>query len=292
MSTIDTTVSSIGVANFPTLRNQKAVTPGGPWTARLHVDQGHSFYFDHPLDHVPGMLLVAGLLDLARVAVGGPVDPWPDHRIRLALRFPQFCELNEDVTLHCSPSESASWKLRAEQSGHAVCEGVLTVNSDTDSAPAVAQPSRPAKPAAADLVHRVDVANIMIGALESPDPGVIMAAVLTSQAFPDNGGLRSTDEIIEAARQLCTMLGHEAHGRTEDSKGLWLDVETDIPGGLPRDLPLALRWQEVPREGARSRFELGLVVPGTDHELGTVTIASHTMSRQAYEKKRFVGHAA
>jgi hypothetical protein len=238
------------------------------------------------------MLLVAGLLDLAREAIGDQIDPWLGHRVRLALRFPQFCELDEDVTLHCSLAGAGVWELRAEQSGEAVCEGVLAANRDQADIPDTLRPLRPAQPAAAGLVHRVDVGNVMIGELERPQPGVIMAAVLTSQAFPDNGGRRSMDEIIEAARQLCTMLGHEAHGRADDSHGLWLDVEIDVPGGLPRELPLALRWQEVPREGARSRFELGLVVPGADQQLGTVTIASHTMSHQAYEKKRFVGHAA
>jgi len=33
--------------------------------ASLYVDQTHSFFYDHPLDHVPGLLLIEGALQLA-----------------------------------------------------------------------------------------------------------------------------------------------------------------------------------------------------------------------------------
>ena len=35
------------------------------------VDEGDRCFFDHPLDHVPGMLLVAGVLDLLRAREPG-----------------------------------------------------------------------------------------------------------------------------------------------------------------------------------------------------------------------------
>src|SRR5690349_10728812 len=93
-------------------------------TAPMQVDQDHPFFFDHPLDHVPGMLLVAQLLDLARVVAPGTANPWPGRRLKLALDFPRFCELDLAAAMHLTadpatagPDLAGDWRLLAEQSG-------------------------------------------------------------------------------------------------------------------------------------------------------------------------------
>jgi len=102
------------------------------------------------------------------------------------------------------------------------------------------------------------------------------------------------EELLDAGRQLSIMLCHVCHGRSlDDSQILWLSVDVDLPCGLPRALPLALCWTETPADRARSRFELALVAPGCPAPLGTLTYVAHTLSRQAYERKRLVAtHAA
>ncbi|MFZ5962397.1 AfsA-related hotdog domain-containing protein [Thalassococcus sp. BH17M4-6] len=43
-----------------------------PDTALLHVDQTHPFFFDHPLDHVPGLLLLEGAVQAAQNSAQAP----------------------------------------------------------------------------------------------------------------------------------------------------------------------------------------------------------------------------
>src|SRR3954451_13757799 len=48
----------------------------GGWEVQLPVDESHQYFFDHPLDHVPGMLLLEGLIRLAEHATSsGNVVP-------------------------------------------------------------------------------------------------------------------------------------------------------------------------------------------------------------------------
>ncbi len=59
-------------------------------THALHVDTTHRFYFDHPLDHVPGMLL----LDAARQAVQARMHPRPVLPLELEAEFLRYAELD------------------------------------------------------------------------------------------------------------------------------------------------------------------------------------------------------
>ncbi|MCK8676007.1 ScbA/BarX family gamma-butyrolactone biosynthesis protein [Streptomyces lichenis] len=68
---------------------------GGPDRRELRVDTTHPVLFDHPVDHVPGMLLVEGVQQAAVAALG------PDARLRsLSISFLRFAEL--DAPCHLS----------------------------------------------------------------------------------------------------------------------------------------------------------------------------------------------
>ncbi|MEU6484239.1 ScbA/BarX family gamma-butyrolactone biosynthesis protein [Streptomyces sp. NPDC046887] len=68
---------------------------GGPGRRELRVDTAHPVLFDHPVDHVPGMLLVEGVQQAAVAALG------PDARLRsLSISFQRFAEL--DAPCHLS----------------------------------------------------------------------------------------------------------------------------------------------------------------------------------------------
>ena len=56
------------------------------------VDLGDSVFFDHPLDHVPGMLLVVAGLELAEHAAMLQPDD-----VSFRITFTKFCELDAPV---------------------------------------------------------------------------------------------------------------------------------------------------------------------------------------------------
>ena len=88
---------------------------GADFTARLIVDPNHPFFFDHPCDHVPGMLLIEGCGQLAGQAVaqlsGKSLNDLLLHRS--GLHFMQFaeCHLPIKMKAHCNPPERGKNQL-------------------------------------------------------------------------------------------------------------------------------------------------------------------------------------
>jgi hypothetical protein len=70
-------------------------------TASLIVDRTHPYFFDHPCDHVPGMLLLEGCAQLAQSAVA-PSGTDPSTRAAIMayeMDFTQFVECTLPTTL-------------------------------------------------------------------------------------------------------------------------------------------------------------------------------------------------
>jgi A-factor biosynthesis hotdog protein len=274
---------------------QPTAEPPTSWEALLSVDRRHPFFFDHPLDHVPGIQLAVGLLDLVRGAAGAATTHAPGVRLRLSLDFVRFCELDGDVRLRVTAARDG-FHLRAEQDGQAVCEGRAELDVDPVPVPVTAVTAPEARPAPAHLVHRRRPENLAVGELHQPRPPSAESRVLAPP--PGHYLLQrdptrySAEELLEAGRQLSIMLGHVAHGRPLDSQMLWLAVALDLPCGLPRSLPLVLRWAGSAPDGDRSRFDLTLGVPGNPGCLGALSYSSRTLSPQAYQRKRFAAARA
>lgn len=85
------------------------------FTACLIVDPSNSFFFDHPCDHVPGMLLIEGCAQLAALAAAQLVGKDPKDLLlyHSGLHFMQFveCHLPVQVKAHCNPAERGKGKL-------------------------------------------------------------------------------------------------------------------------------------------------------------------------------------
>ncbi|MFC6083318.1 AfsA-related hotdog domain-containing protein [Sphaerisporangium aureirubrum] len=271
-----------------------AAEPDG---AVLRVDQDHPFFFDHPLDHVPGMLLVTGLLDLARAAAGARPG---GHGVRLSLRFRRMCELDGPVTLRAEPVQDGrrdTFAVAAAQHGAPVCAGTIElIPADGDPPGAAGQGTSvpggdvPVTPIAQELVHRSDVWNVVVGepvvtreryeaALVSPPAGHFLLR---------HGAERyAAEEIVEAGRQLVTAAMHGAHRRPRDTAMLWLSVSADLPAPAHRSVPLALRWEITPPRGGRAHFDLTLLAGG--RPAGSLYYTTRCMSPVGYARFRANG---
>lgn len=88
-------------------RENVVITPPQPndaaeeFVTSLIVDETHPYFFDHPCDHVPGMLLLEGSAQLAKAATVR-VAPSPARRLQVSaydMNFVQFVETNSPITL-------------------------------------------------------------------------------------------------------------------------------------------------------------------------------------------------
>jgi hypothetical protein len=246
---------------------------GARSAADLVIDQAHPFFFDHPLDHVPGMLLCAGLLDLIRdtaVVSGSPAG----NRIRISLKFTKICGLDRNVELQAD-SGSDGWAVRAIQDDAAVCEGYVHVaTEDEPPPPRAVPPVNWVRPISASLVHRADSRNVMVG-----EPfvyqGLYVAPVITPApghfVLRGNEEYYSTEEVIESGRQLATALSHLAHGRSSDARLVWVSLTADLPVTHRRVRPLALRWQASRPHGTVGLFKFALVHPAARQPVGSLS---------------------
>lgn len=97
----------------------------GEWPVRAPL--GHPVLFDHPLDHVPGMLVFEAMRQAGRVLLG-----WPSAQpVATDVDFSRFIELSRScsvqVELQNSPPGQATLAVRAVQGGNVAAEGVLTL---------------------------------------------------------------------------------------------------------------------------------------------------------------------
>lgn len=260
----------------------------------LVVDESDPFYFDHPLDHVPGMLLFSGLLDLAVRADELRARGLRPDRVAAGLDFMRFCELGRATTLACRPvpGRNRAWTVTARQAGEHVCAGSIAFADAPSSGGAEPQAGArlvpaPARRAAAELVHRHRPENILVGEPVRRGRGVVEAAVLDPPA--DEGPrppFRGPVEIVEAGRQFATMLEHEEHGKPMDTTLLWVSLRLDIPCRVDRAVPLLLRWPIARVPGRRSRCAATLADASTGADLGSLTYEAYPVAPDEYARTR------
>jgi hypothetical protein len=81
------------------------------FVSSLIVDPRHPYFFDHPCDHVPGMLLLEGSAQLALAAFAGTtsVPPGTSAVCAYDVNFAQFveCELPTTLTAYVAPQKSS-----------------------------------------------------------------------------------------------------------------------------------------------------------------------------------------
>ncbi|MFC3980472.1 AfsA-related hotdog domain-containing protein [Streptosporangium jomthongense] len=274
----------------------------GRYGATLCVDQNHPFFFDHPLDHVPGMLLVTGLLDLLR----DHAVLSRDHRVRLSFEFTSMCELGPGIDLSAELSdERGEWTVLALQEDRPVCAGTVALTeeprpeSHEEQGPAVS----PA-PIEGGLAHRADPRNVLIGEPTISHDGEstgshdgereeyvvpLVPPPVGHFLFRHGNEHYGLEEMIEAGRQFATAASHLAHERPRDAVMLWLRLAADLPAAPPRAERLTLRWPTQPPRGNRGTFDLTVsrgTATGQGVPIGSLSYGSRALSPASYQRIR------
>jgi 2-oxo-3-(phosphooxy)propyl 3-oxoalkanoate synthase len=113
-------------------------TSSGGATSQVVVDTGHPSFFDHELDHVPGMLVLEACRQTAVVAASAALGV-PARALvptRWGARFLRFAELGARLTCVAgvetrSPtSAAASVSVAVEQRSSRVCEATLDLSHE------------------------------------------------------------------------------------------------------------------------------------------------------------------
>lgn len=281
-------------------------SPAGGLGADLVVREDHPYFFDHPLDHVPGTLLVAGALDLAACALR------EDHFIAgVSVAFRRFCEKEGRTLIELDPpvargggGERFTLAGRVRRDGAAEAPALATFEIVARPRPAIplAAPAAPpegppVEPPERRLLHKHRAENVLVGPLEPLGPGEFRCRLIPPPAghFFAGGDARAHSllYVLETARQMLMLIAHtiEAVPLGVPMNLLSVRAETDVP--VPRDAPLELRCRREPlrRLGEAVLSDVRLALRAPEGEIGTCEIRAQIVDPATYARQRGLAHA-
>jgi hypothetical protein len=254
---------------------------GGVSRGFIRVDLQDPVFFDHPLDHVPGMLLVVAGLELAEhAAMLRPAN------VSFRLTFTKFCELDAPVEVSAT-RETGGNPFEFIQSGRSIARGLLgrretALPAELAPVPAFGNGSIPS-----ELVHRANPGNIAVGPL-TVDAGRVWVRVHEQAAI---GGIppraSAVASIIEAARQFVIAILHLWGQQPMGTKMIFVGLTADVPTAVPRGhMTRALSWQPTPPEQTRKLHIDVHAVGDRAIKVGSIVIASRCVDEVEYAQLR------
>lgn len=268
----------------------QATSTGRGWCAPLLIPEEHPFFFDHPLDHVSGMLTICGMLDMITDRSGDPLERG-DRRLLVDLAFPAICDLDRPTEITVTPDENQTGRylVGATQDGSHTCEGSLRLLDGIISRNTGHGRAEETGTCPAELVHRHRIENVMLGAPVEDETGITAPLLLPPDGHYLDGfgqGRYSARGLIEASRQFFTVLLHQAADKPMGTTTFWMRLGADLPCSPTTDAPLSLRWQRVPHKGSRIKVGFDLVLDDSGTVLGSFDYHAVAVSSAAYQRFR------
>lgn len=262
------------------------IVDGGPEGRMTHgfarVDLHDPVFFDHRLDHVPGMLLAVASLELAEHLLMLKPD-----NISFRITFTKFCELGAPVEVTATREADGASRIDITQFGSSVAKSSLA-RSDTHPLVEPAEPPALGKrPISGALVHRADPRNIAISPLIIED-GRVWTRVREQGAI---GGLPpracAVASILEAARQFTIAILHRWGLQPSGIKMIFVGLTADVPTPVPlADVRRALSWHVTPAEQTgKLRIDVHAVGDRAT-KVGSVVIATRCVDEDEYAQLR------
>ncbi len=254
-------------------------TPVGDGMVRgfARVNPQDPVFFDHPLDHVPGMLLAVAMLELAEHA--SLLDP---ERIVFTLTFTRFCELGAPVEVTAQRETRGALRLESVQDARAVAKASLAPSDIRPPAQYAPVPALRDDPVDGELVHRTDLRNVALGPL-TVEQGRVWARVREESAIRElRTRTRGIACVLEAARQFAIAILHRWGGQPPGIKMIFVGLTSDLPTA-ECDAVHALSWEIAPPD---QTHKLHIDVHASDGRVGSVLIVSRCVDGDQYAQLR------
>ena len=259
------------------------IAPGsGVSRGFARVDPRDPVFFDHPLDHVPGMLLAVASLELAEHASMLKPD-----NVSFRLTFTKFCELGAPIEVTARREADKTGRIEFVQSGHTIAKGLVTRQDARPLMQSATVPALGDGSISGELVHQTNPRNIAIAPLTVNDGHVwtrVSAHCAIHGLHPRPSAVAS---ILEAARQFAVAIlhrwGHQPLGIKMIFAGLTAEVPTAVPLG---HVARALSWQVTPPEQTRKLLIDVHAVGDRASKVGSILIANRCVDAAEYARLR------
>ncbi len=271
------------------------VDAAGLLSAQVRVDQDHPYFFDHPLDHVPGFLLVEAIQQLGELEASRSEEPQPTEPYlrSLHVRFHRFCEKQAPARVTLTRRGPAPELLQGmiTQGGTKVCSFSFT--HARAPAPSGEARQRRAPPADPTLLRKQRIENVVVGEVRvHPDERLSCELLAPPPDHVLADGSRyfySPLFLLEGARQAIRLAIHELVGLRQGVAHNLLAVQVELTEPVPRAAHLEL-WgsrQDDVQLGGMSLSEFSCEIVAGGRKLGVCLIKSQMVDMETYEAQRW-----
>jgi hypothetical protein len=263
------------------------------WEDTFDIDENDPFFFDHPLDHAPAMLLLEAVCRTAERAAAESQQVIAERYLAmLRLEFRQFCELTPApvVRVWADPDRSGRWDVEFCQNGVVIGAGEIGWRATTSASTGHAdRPQTLPEPAPAHMVHRWRPENVLVGGLRKVAADIYQVGVLPP---PPGHYFRRRDahfrpigELLEGARQFGTLLGHTACEMHLGTQFIVRSLEVDLTRRVSRDEALTILTRSLPPRG-RGRGLMTFAIRAGAEIVGTAALYASAFSAEAFARIR------
>ena len=275
------------------------------YTALLRVPEEHPYFFDHPLDHIPGILLLEGILQLFFIAAPDWLDLVKDQEMyikNVEISFYHWCEKGRPIMVELtrkngesSPEDRFAAQGRIMQNGNTVCtvdlKGAVAPTGSVALSFAFPLESHVPCPEL-KLLHKHHKENVIVSSLTSDGAGGYACNLIkpdVNHIFSNRkSSFYSMLYLLEAIRQFVMLLAHTIGNITLEAPIILLSFQFSLHGPVYRHKNLHLKV------ASHSEMNLGKKIVGsmaiTLHEpggiLGEGSLKSMVISKEEYQRQR------
>ncbi|WP_053213859.1 beta-ketoacyl synthase N-terminal-like domain-containing protein [Pseudomonas sp. Q12-87] len=254
--------------------------------AQLVVDEAHPYFFDHPLDHIPGILLLEGVLQLIELAMP-PLSGRVAYVKTLEIKFQHYVQKHGAIDLLLEQGKDPQvFNAKVMQGEKLMCTCVLGMaySSAFETSPAGLFTATPCRDKA--LLHKAREENVIVSEMSGIAQGLSVDTVkLPDEHFFQEGdpAHHSMVYFLEVARQCYMQIAH-SHLRiplNTPMNLLALSFTLDRP--IPRNSPLSL----APQAGFDARFQsfktnrIYIDLFNRGEKIGQASITAQVLSQSA-----------
>lgn len=178
------------------------------WQATLNVDKSHPYFFDHPLDHVPGILLIEGALQLVEQAAVVNAGQFIND---MQVRFLRYVGKSAPVTLWLGEAQGGTWALLIKQQKQTVCRLQFTLTAlPPDAPPETVRDVTPCP--RADLLHKHRRENVLVSSLfDAHEQYSVLTTRVPQEHFFASRDVNHLSMVyfLEIARQCYMQIAHD-----------------------------------------------------------------------------------
>ena len=267
---------------------------------KLVIDEKHYYFFDHELDHVPGFLIMEGILQLVKMHLMYRLDIKNIDEYyfsSLKIKFSKFCEKDPSIRIRVNEvtSNTNEFNLMAEviQQGNVICSadiGVRKINSKFVSQSAE---NGNASFANQKYVHKIDKRNIVVENLKvdaKTEKSTCKSIIPPKDHILYDGNAKAASilYLLEVTRQLLAQVSH-TFGVPFDMQQILLYMDISVKEPLDKETTFYIECekQKVIRLNDTLLSNLKTTIICNNMVTGEINYKAQAVSKDVYNKIRW-----